>query len=767
LSTATSLGQKARGLCLLGVIAVGCSSGTVSGMKAPGMPDAGADGWQHATPGPDSGSAEHTPMDGGADAATVAMTIEDAATAADAAPTRCGDGVVVATVEDCDDGNTTAGDGCSAGCRREEGWACPTANAPCVTVCGDRLVVGHEACDDGDTITDPCRYGETSCTVCLGTCQMGPGLPTLCGDGTTDTANGEQCDDANAVTESCSYGQASCSVCSSACLSTPGAVSYCGDGTIDAANGEQCDDGNAVTETCSYGTLACTVCDSLCHTSVGAVAFCGDSVVDAAHGETCDDGNTLTEVCTYNAMSCSVCSSGCATVSGATSYCGDGKIDAAHGEQCDDHNTTPGDGCNATCHVEYAASCGNGVLDMAAGETCDDHNTNNLDGCSAACKIESGWTCPTVNMPCIATCGDAQVVGPEVCDDGNMIDSDYCSNNCRTKRSCGDSAIQASAGEQCDDGNTLTEACAYGLMSCTVCNASCKNAAGAVSYCGDGIVQSASGEECEPSSDIRCSSNCKLQCDTVYITYNMTGNVQLTNTTLGLGDGTFPQTGGKLVVALPAGPAGPIAGAGGFVYMRYPLSFTQTINFSGTTTIVTNIVGTSSVCTGASPGTCVPAPDASNRCPLDSGTLVLNAASGAFPNLMSWGACPYGANHGTVNWTPTDQQVAKGQGPGCLEYNCQGTIVCNGALCGTAGLNSGTNNVNDQWDQPGSTFELSADFKSVRGRGLGLNNGSGNPADKFETPERVNARTWLNFTGTEASRSCEMKPSNCRAPGSY
>ena len=94
-------------------------------------------------------------------------------------------------------------------------------------------------------------------------------------------------------------------------------------------------------------------------------------------------------------------------------------------------------------------------------------------------------------------------------------------------------------------------------------------------------------------------------------------------------------------------------------------------------------------------------------------------------------------------------------------------MFCNGALCSTAGLNSGTNNVNDQWDQPGSTFELSADFKSVRGLGLGLNNGNGNPTDKFESPERANARTWLNFTGTEASRSCEMKPSNCRTPGSY
>ena len=30
-------------------------------------------------------------------------------------------------------------------------------------------------------------------------------------------------------------------------------------------------------------------------------------------------------------------------------------------------------------------------------------------------------------------------------------------------------------GETCDDGNTVTEACAYGLMSCSVCNAMCRS----------------------------------------------------------------------------------------------------------------------------------------------------------------------------------------------------------------------------------------------------------------------------------------------------
>ncbi len=637
----------------------------------------------------------------------MAATLDGGADASQ--PVRCGDGAL-GQGEGCDDGNTRDGDGCSASCQLEAGWQCPAPNAPCSEVCGDGMVVGSEACDDQNQVDDD---------YCSNDCRN----QGSCGDQLVQAGAGEDCDDGNAVTEACAYSDTSCVVCAEDCKKGPGIVSQCGDGQIDADSGEQCDDGNATTETCDYGLTSCTVCDQ-----------------------------------------------GCQNAAGATSYCGDGVIDVANGEECDDHGTTSGDGCDASCHVEYVASCGNGVVDASAGETCDDGNTANLDGCSAACRIENGWTCPTVNARCVETCGDTLVVGDEVCDDGNQVDDDYCSNDCRSKRRCGDGTTQAGAGEQCDDGNTTTESCDYQLTSCTVCDSSCHNAAGATSYCGDGVVDAANGEECEPGSDIRCGSDCKIDCDTVYITYATTGNLQLTGTTLGLGDGNYPQTGGTLIVGLRAGPSGPIAGSGAVAYYRFPIAFTQNINAGifGSATVVTDIVGTSSVCTGASPGTCVPAPDSSNRCFLGAGTLVLSAATGSFPNLLSWGACPYGAHHGTNDWTPDDQQVSMGMGPGCLEYSSQGTIDCNGSLCANAGLTSGvTTTVDDQWDQPGATLEFSADFKSVRSRALGLNNGNGVPNDKFEVPERIVARTWINFDGTETGRSCESKPTNCPPPGAY
>ena len=52
-------------------------------------------------------------------------------------------------------------------------------------------------------------------------------------------------------------------------------------------------------------------------------------------------------------------------------------------EECDDGNTLDGDGCSASCLIEY---CGDGAVNN--GEACDDGNTADGDGCSASCVIE-------------------------------------------------------------------------------------------------------------------------------------------------------------------------------------------------------------------------------------------------------------------------------------------------------------------------------------------------------------------------------------------
>ena len=76
----------------------------------------------------------------------------------------CGDGVVQPG-EACDDGNTSDGDGCSAACEVECGFACEKKSeglrifSTCTRHCGDGVVQWElgEECDDTSKCCDGCR----------------------------------------------------------------------------------------------------------------------------------------------------------------------------------------------------------------------------------------------------------------------------------------------------------------------------------------------------------------------------------------------------------------------------------------------------------------------------------------------------------------------------------------------------------------------------------------------------------------------------------
>lgn len=174
----------------------------------------------------------------------------------------CGDGVVQAAFEQCDDGaanSDTMADACRTTC------ALPS--------CGDDTVDSGEACDDG------VENSETT----PGACRLSCALPA-CGDAVVDPA--EECDDG--VNDG-SYGG-----CQADCSFAP----YCGDGTIDP--GEECDDGPANTDS----TLG--ACRTTC-----TVNHCGDGAIDS--GEACDDGF---------ADACGDCNASCTGV-GAAGVCED------------------------------------------------------------------------------------------------------------------------------------------------------------------------------------------------------------------------------------------------------------------------------------------------------------------------------------------------------------------------------------------------------------------------------------------------------------
>ena len=102
---------------------------------------------------------------------------------------RCGDGQV-GEAEACDDGNRIDDDnGCSAQCTR-------------IGECGNGTIESYfETCDDGNTVTDLCPDGETSCVVCTAECREGPGDARICGDGSVSPSTGEHCDDGNAIND--------------------------------------------------------------------------------------------------------------------------------------------------------------------------------------------------------------------------------------------------------------------------------------------------------------------------------------------------------------------------------------------------------------------------------------------------------------------------------------------------------------------------------------------------------------------------------------
>ncbi|HEY5282605.1 MAG TPA: DUF4215 domain-containing protein, partial [Polyangia bacterium] len=108
--------------------------------------------------------------------------------------------------EDCDDGNTASGDGCSSYCALEAGYTCPAAGGRCIPLCGDGMLKGTENCDDGNASSgDGCS---SDCLTELGwDCTSGvcvrvssgdggqwiDGGYLTCGDGIV--SGGEACDD--------------------------------------------------------------------------------------------------------------------------------------------------------------------------------------------------------------------------------------------------------------------------------------------------------------------------------------------------------------------------------------------------------------------------------------------------------------------------------------------------------------------------------------------------------------------------------------------
>ncbi|HKP56430.1 MAG TPA: DUF4215 domain-containing protein [Polyangiales bacterium] len=315
----------------------------------------------------------------------------DGAVDADVDTSSCGNGKRE-SVEACDDGNTSSGDGCSADCRTvERTFTCGEPNQPCTSTCPNGALDPTEECDDGNSANDDgCS---SACEVEDGWGCARPGVPCVplatCGNGVLE--RGEACDSGSSSDPGC----VECKIQDGYWCTTPGQAcmpKVCGNGM--RTPGEDCDDGNK--EDGDGCSKSCKIESGFRCTGSSCVPVCGDGQIKGR--ETCEDGNNTAG---------DGCSAGCVTEPGYNckvlpckpAVCGNAEIEG--GEGCDDGNTVGGDGCGPTCQNEPNVSvgpspmvetrCGDGLV--TSGEACDDGNASSGDGCSKDCKVENGFTC--------------------------------------------------------------------------------------------------------------------------------------------------------------------------------------------------------------------------------------------------------------------------------------------------------------------------------------------------------------------------------------
>ena len=304
-------------------------------------------------------------------------------------PPICGSGARGAG-EECDDGNTDDGDGCSSTCILE-------GPAPC----GDGLIWLGEECDDGDT------EGGDGCSA---TCAIEPGFectgePSVCtpacaptelewhsrmGSTTTEYL---LCDTSHQVSDALTICEGLASGWTLARVDDASENGFI-DGLIgnhlwlggndEAVEGEwRWRDGDQFWQGDEFGTPV------------------GGLYTNWKSGE---PGNGLTENCLRQEngglWQDRKCTDTEKFICEGPPICGNGVTTTP--EECDDANTADGDGCSATCTLEGAPTCGDGLIWL--GEGCDDGDALGGDGCSSTCQVEPGYTCTGQPSTCTADC---------------------------------------------------------------------------------------------------------------------------------------------------------------------------------------------------------------------------------------------------------------------------------------------------------------------------------------------------------------------------
>jgi cysteine-rich repeat protein len=484
-------------------------------------------------------------------------------------PPGCGNGASEPALgEECDDGNTLGGDGCSSQCKLE--------------ACGNGIIEAGETCDWPEMNGGICPFGgnigcyppssSKKCTYNTSGCYN---ATDWCGDGRVQS--GEQCDQGVPIGLSCQefnpiftggsltcYSPGTTRECTYNDGGCDGAPSggYCGDDIVQVPNSlgtnEQCD-GGVGSMTCSHvnpdltgSGLRCTGCQyDTSNCSSLANPICGDGIINSKD-EFCDEKGDVKDWGNITG-----CRSYPSFVDGILTCNPPGSI-----SQCT---------FNTSQCVAYVNPCGNGVVDP--GESCEkglNGAPDLLNGqqcsfggtlrCNRNCTLNTTGCLPPVNL-----CGDTRVQPGEQCDkkvpdgmncstlnpifvsgslgcynQGAPKECTYDVGNCvgaATQGFCGDSFVEKpnSLGfeEQCDDAlgaagkkcSDINPQLTGDVVTCTGClfnTSQCTRIEGG--YCGDKIFSNPLIEECDDkdfgikscktlgfaSGTLKCNRNCTL-----------------------------------------------------------------------------------------------------------------------------------------------------------------------------------------------------------------------------------------------------------------
>jgi cysteine-rich repeat protein len=285
---------------------------------------------------------------------------------------------------------------------------------------------------------------------------------TDCGDGIR--AGTEVCDEGGSMPAS-GY---------DVCLSGVCTFQFCGDGDVYSGE-EDCDSPGSFA---TYQSSAPGACGFDCQRT----GYCGDGIVQSAF-EVCDDG--------INDGRYLGCEPGCQALG---PYCGDGNSDDDVGVDINGDllvNSNDDEQCDTPGAFDTYAAASPGACGFNCRRTgyCGDNIRNGPElcdgslGCNDNCEFDP-------------FCGDGLKTSDEQCDygvdfdfEGAPEDAPYggCTDSCLLGPRCGDELVQASVGEECDDGTSNVDG------EYNACDTSCLRGP----RCGDGIEQSIFGEDCD------------------------------------------------------------------------------------------------------------------------------------------------------------------------------------------------------------------------------------------------------------------------------